>query len=160
MAEGTVNGSGAAAEGERAFALRKFYIKDLSFESPNSPTFFFEKIQPETNLNIRTSHSALPDGNTEVVLHMTVQAVVGERTAFLVEIAQAGIFQISGFSKEETRTIIGVHCPNALYPYAREAISSMVQRGGYPPLLLQPVDFAALFTQANQDTAAATASPD
>lgn len=110
------------------------------------------------NLNIRTAHSDLGNGSLEVVLHMTAQSVIGERTVFLIEIAQAGMFQISGFNKEETRTIIGVHCPNALYPYAREAISSMVQRGGYPPLVLQPMDFAALFAQASQDTAAAQAS--
>ena len=158
MAEGPVNGSGATAEGERSFNLRKLYIKDFSFESPNSPAFFFEKNQPEMNLNIRTSHSDLADGSTEVVLHMTAQSVIGERTVFLIEIAQAGMFQISGFTKEETRSIIGIHCPNALYPYAREAISSMVQRGGYPPMVLQPLDFTSLFTQANQDTAAAQPS--
>ena len=159
MAETPVNGSGATAEGERVFSLRKLYIKDFSFEAPNSPAFFFDsKQQPEMNLNIRTAHSDLGNGSTEVVLHMTAQSVAGERTVFLIEIAQAGLFQIGGFSKEETRAIIGVHCPNALYPYAREAISSMVQRGGYPPLVLQPMDFAALFAQASQDTAAAQAS--
>jgi preprotein translocase subunit SecB len=158
MAETPVNGSGAKAEGERAFSLRKLYIKDFSFEAPNSPAFFFEtKLQPEVNLNIRTSHSDLGSGSTEVVLHMTAQSVAGERTAFLIEIAQAGLFQISGFSKEEARAIIAVHCPTALYPYAREAISSMVQRGGYPPLVLQPMDFAGLFAQASQDTATAQA---
>ena len=164
MAEGPVNGSGATAgtataEGERVFSLRKLYIKDFSFEAPNSPNFFFEKVQPEMNLNIRTAHNDMGDGSHEVVLHMTAQSVVGDRTVFLIEIAQAGMFQLSGFSKEEARTIIGIHCPNALYPYAREAISSMVQRGGYPPLVLQPMDFAALFAQANQDTAAARVSP-
>jgi preprotein translocase subunit SecB len=160
MAEGAaVNGIGTTAEGERTFSLRKLYIKDFSFEAPNSPSFFFEKIQPEVTLNIRTAHSELGNGSTEVVLHMTAQSVNDDRTVFLIEIAQAGMFQISGFSREETRVIIGVHCPNALYPYAREAISSMVQRGGYPPLVLQPMDFTALFSQANQDTAAAQVSP-
>ena len=159
MAETAANGSGAKAEGERVFSLRKLYIKDFSFEAPNSPGFFFEtKLQPEVNLNIRTSHSDLGNGSTEVVLHMTAQSVAGERTAFLIEVAQAGLFQISGFSKEEARAIIGVHCPNALYPYAREAISSMVQRGGYPSLVLQPMDFAGLFAQASQDAAATQAS--
>ncbi|MCB1596852.1 MAG: protein-export chaperone SecB [Gammaproteobacteria bacterium] len=158
MAEGPVNGSGSTVDIERTFSLRKLYIKDFSFEAPNSPAFFFEQHQPEMNLNIRTAHSDLGNGSLEVVLHMTAQSVIGERTVFLIEIAQAGMFQISGFNKEETRTIIGVHCPNALYPYAREAISSMVQRGGYPPLVLQPMDFAALFAQASQDTAAAQAS--
>jgi preprotein translocase subunit SecB len=158
MAEGPVNGSGTSTEGERSFSLQKLYIKDFSFEAPNSPVFFFEKNEPEMSINIRTAHSKLANGGTEVVLHMTAQSVVGERTVFLIEIAQAGLFQISGFSKEETRTIIGVHCPNALYPYAREAISSMVQRGGYPPLFLQPMDFTALFAQANQDRASAQAS--
>jgi preprotein translocase subunit SecB len=156
MAETGTNGSGAKTEDGRVFSLRKVYVKDLSFEAPNSPAFFFDsKLQPEVSLNIRTSHSDLGGGGTEVVLHMTAQSVAGERTAFLIEIAQAGLFQISGFSKEEARAIIGVHCPNALFPYAREAISSMVQRGGYPPLVLQPMDFAALFAQASLDAAAA-----
>ena len=136
--------------------MRKVYVKDLSFEAPNSPAFFFDtRPQPEVSLNIRTSHSDLGGGSTEVVLHMTAQSVTAERTAFLIEIAQAGLFHISGFSKEEARAIIGVHCPNALFPYAREAISSLVQRGGYPPLVLQPMDFAALYAQASLDAAAA-----
>ncbi|MCL4790956.1 MAG: protein-export chaperone SecB [Gammaproteobacteria bacterium] len=160
MAEGQANGSGTKAEGERIFSLRRLYIKDFSFEAPNSPAFFSEKSQPEMNLNIRTAHSDLGNGSTEVVLHMTAQSVIGERTVFLIEIAQAGMFQISGFSRDETRAILGIHCPNTLYPYAREAISSMVQRGGYPPLVLQPMDFTALFQQASQDTAAAQAKPD
>lgn len=159
MAEGSLNGSGAKTDNERVFSLRKLYIKDFSFEAPNSPAFFFDnQQQPEMNLNIRTAQSDLGNGSMEVILHMTAQSVIGERTVFLIEIAQAGVFQINGFSREETRTILGVHCPNALYPYAREAISSMVQRGGYPPLVLQPMDFAGLFAQASQNTAASVAS--
>ncbi|MBM4222165.1 MAG: protein-export chaperone SecB [Gammaproteobacteria bacterium] len=159
MAETATNGSGTKAEDGRVFSLRKVYVKDLSFEAPNSPAFFFDtRPQPEVSLNIRTSHSDLGGGSIEVVLHMTAQSVTGERTTFLIEIAQAGLFQISGFSKEEARAIIGVHCPNALFPYAREAISSMVQRGGYPPLMLQPMDFTALFAQASLDAAASQAS--
>lgn len=155
MTETATNGSVGKAEDGRVFSLRKVYVKDLSFEAPNSPAFFLDtRPQPEVSLNIRTSHSDLGGGSIEVVLHMTAQSVTAERTAFLIEVAQAGLFHVSGFSKEEARAIIGVHCPNTLFPYARETISSLVQRGGYPPLLLQPMDFAALFAQANLDAAA------
>lgn len=156
MAETAANGSDANPGDGRVFSLRKVYVKDLSFEAPNSPAFFYDTdLQPEVSLNIRTSHSDLGGGRTEVVLHMTAQSLSADRTAFLIEIALAGLFHISGFSKEEARAIIGVHCPNALFPYARETISSLVQRGGYPPLVIQPMDFAALFAQASLDAAAA-----
>jgi preprotein translocase subunit SecB len=94
------------------------------------------------------------NGVAEVVLHVTVHALAGQRTVFLVELEQAGSFQISGFPPDETRAIIGIACPNALFPYAREAVSSIVQRGGFAQLLLQPIDFTALFAQAQANRAA------
>jgi len=150
--------NGAAAANTRQFGLRQLYVKDLSFESPNSPGILTESgLNPEIKLNLRTSHRDLGNGVAEVVLHVAVHALVGQRSLFLVELQQAGAFHISGFPPDETRAIIGIACPNALFPYAREAVSSLVQRGGFAPLLLQPIDFTALFAQseANRATGAA-----
>lgn len=151
-------GNGAATEGARQFGLRRFYIKDVSFEAPNSPGIFAESgLDPEIKVNLRTSQRSLGDSMSEVVLHVTVHAIAGERTVFLVELQQAGLFQIGGFPPDETRTILGVACPNALFPYAREAVSSIIQRGGFAPILLQPIDFTALFAQAQAERAAKAA---
>lgn len=157
--QATGKGNGAAnggpAPGQRQFGLRQLYVKDMSFEAPNSPGILTETgLDPEIKLNLRTSQRDLGNGVFEVVLHVTVHALAGQRTVFLVELEQAGSFQISGFPPEETRAIIGVACPNALFPYAREAVSSIVQRGGFAQLLLQPIDFTALFAQAQASRAA------
>ena len=136
-------------------------MKDLSFEAPNSPGILTESgLEPEIKLNLRTSHRDLGNSVTEVVLHVSVHAVAGERTVFLVELQQAGTFQISGFPAEEARAIVGIACPNALFPYAREAVSSIVQRGGFAPLLMQPIDFTALFAQAQANRVATAADAD
>ncbi|MDH5275715.1 MAG: protein-export chaperone SecB [Gammaproteobacteria bacterium] len=146
------------ADGTRQFGLRRLYVKDMSFEAPNSPGIFAESgLDPDIKVNLRTSQRSLAEGTAEVVLHVTVHAVAGERTVFLVELQQAGAFQISGFPPDETRTILGIACPNALFPYAREAVSSLIQRGGFAPILLQPIDFTALFAQAEASKTASAA---
>lgn len=148
---GNGNGKGSGANAQpRQFALRQLYIKDLSFESPNSPAVFGEKFEPDVKLNLQTQHKALADDTYEVVLQLTAHATAGERSLFLVELEQAGIFQLSGYLAEETRVILGTHCPATLFPYAREVISSLVVRGGFPPLLLQPINFDALFAHAQR----------
>ncbi len=153
-ANGAANG--AAGTVARQFGLRQIYVKDLSFEGPNSPGILTESgLEPEIKLSLRTTHRDLGNGVTEVVLHVSVHALAGQRTVFLVEMEQAGTFQISGFPAEEARAIIGIACPNALFPYAREAVSSVVQRGGFAQLLLQPIDFTALFAQAQAQAQAA-----
>ena len=155
------NGTAQGAQGAntRQFGLRQIYLKDLSFEAPNSPEILTESgLDPEVKLNLRTTHRELASGLIEVVLHVDLHALAGQRTLFLVEFEQAGTFQISGFSAEETRAIIGVACPNALFPYAREAVSSMINRGCFPQLLLQNIDFAALFDES-QARRAASATP-
>jgi preprotein translocase subunit SecB len=161
MSESATNGAGATSaakaggEDNRQFALRRFYIKDASFEAPNSPGIFGETgLDPDIKVNLRTSHRSLGEGQSEVVLHVAVHALAGQRTVFLVELQQAGVFQIGGFPADETRAILGIACPNALFPYAREAVSSIVQRGGFAPILLQPIDFSTLFAQAEASRAA------
>ncbi|MDP2323409.1 MAG: protein-export chaperone SecB [Gammaproteobacteria bacterium] len=158
------NGGGAAsgdpAANQRQFGLRQLYVKDLSFEAPNSPGILTEGgLEPEIKLNLRTSHRDLGREISEVVLHVSVHALAGQRTVFLVELEQAGTFLISGFPQDEARAIIGIACPNALFPYARETISSVVQRGGFAQLLLQPIDFTTLYAKAQQERANRPASP-
>jgi preprotein translocase subunit SecB len=148
------NGNGE--EAARQFGVARIYVKDVSFEAPNTPQVFDEQAAtPDIKLNLRTSQRTLGDGYFEVVLHLSSHARAGERTVFLVEVEQAGVFQIMGYAPDEVRQIVGIACPNQLFPYAREVISSLVQRGGFPPLYLQPIDFAALYQQQAQAAQAA-----
>ena len=148
------NGSGNA-NGNRAFLLQQLYVKDLSFEAPNTPQIFQESsIEPETELNIRNSHSASGENLYEVILHISVHAKKGEQTIFLTEIDQAGLFLLSGYSPEQTNMLLGTQCPATLFPFAREAISSLVGKGGFPPLILQPINFDALYAQAREQQSA------
>ena len=136
---------------ERQIGIQKIYIKDFSFESPRTPDVFKEKEwSPTTNLNLRSTHTAAGDDNHEVVLTITVETKVEDTVLFLVELQQAGLFQISGYPDKEMGPVIGSFCPSVLYPYARETISSMVTKGGFPEFLLQPTNFDALFAQSQE----------
>ncbi len=136
---------------DKQLAISKIFVKDFSFESPQSPAVFTQgDWNPQTNLNLRSTHNAL-DGNAhEIVLTITVEAKDGDKTLFLVELHQAGIFEVAGYGKEELEAIVGSFCPNILFPYARETISSMIQKGGFPEFVLQPINFDALYLQAKQ----------
>lgn len=138
----------------RQLMLQKIYVKDLSFESPKAPQIFTTTVAPQTQLNIRTSAQDLGNNNHEITLTMTVEAKDKDATLFLIEIAQAGIFLIQGYSGEEHSVLLGSFCPNTLYPFAREAISDVVGKGGFPQLLLQPINFDALYMQAVKERAA------
>jgi len=135
----------------REFALQRIYIKDVSFETPNSPTIFTEEWKPESNLNINSNVTKLADDTYEVVLTITVTTKVGDKTAFLVEIQQAGIFAVKGFADAEMGHMMGAYCPNVLFPYAREVVSDLVSKGSFPQLLLTPVNFDALYAQHMQE---------
>lgn len=144
------------SEENQQFAIQKIYLKDVSFESPNSPQAFMEgDWQPQINVQINSSNKVLSDDTYEVVLEITVTAKLEERTAFLAEVKQAGIFTIAGFPKENMGGMVGAFCPETLFPFAREAISDLVSKGGFPQLLLAPVNFNALYTQQVQQNAAA-----
>ena len=145
---------------EKQLAINKIYIKDLSFESPQSPAIFKgSDWNPQTNLNLRSTHNALEDDAHEVVLTITIEAKEGDKSVFLVELQQAGIFQIAGYEGDELATIVGSFCPNILFPYARESIATMVQKGGFPEFVMQPINFDALYMQAKQQQAEG-AAPD
>ncbi len=136
---------------DKQISIVKIYVKDVSFESPQSPGVFHkDEWAPTTNLNLRTEHSAIEKDFHEVVLTITVEAKDGENSLFLVELQQAGLFQVSGHTLEEEGLLFGSFCPNILYPYARESIATMVQKGGFPEFVLQPINFDALYMQTLQ----------
>ncbi len=146
------------SEENQQFAIQKIYLKDVSFESPNSPQAFTEgEWKPKINVQINSSNSVIAQDTYEVVLDITVTADQNEKTAFLAEVKQAGIFTIAGFPEENLGGMVGAFCPESLFPYAREAISELISKGGFPPLYLAPVNFNALYTQQlQQNQAAAT----
>lgn len=134
-------------ENKTEFAIQKIYLKDVSFETPNSPAIFTEQWKPDVHIDLATNGATLEEGLHEVVLTITVTAKVEEKTAFLVEIHQAGIFVVKGFDEANHNAMLGSFCPNILFPYAREAVSDLVTKGGFPQLLLSPINFDALYAQ-------------
>ena len=139
---------------QKQLVLQKIYVKDLSFESPKAPGVFTTNISPQTQLNIRTGTQEVGPNMTEITLTLTVEAKDNDATLFLVEVAQAGVFMLQGYTPEERSMLVGSFCPNTLYPFAREAIADVVGKGGFPQLLLQPINFDALYAQAMNDRAA------
>ncbi len=139
----------AAPEGPQ-FILQRVYTKDVSFETPNAPAIFTEKWEPETNVEINSTGNKLADDIFEVVLSITVTAKLGDKTAYLTEVHQAGIFTLAGFSEQELNAVIHSHCPNLLFPYVREVVSDLVSKGSFPQMLLQPINFDALYAQHMQ----------
>ena len=141
-------------EQQAQFALQRIYVKDLSFESPKAPEMFQKQWQPEVKLDLNTSNRPLEDGLFEVVLSLTITVDNGpegsRETAFVVEVQQAGVFMAKGLNDEELHRTLGAFCPNILFPYAREAVDNLVLRGSFPPIMLAPVNFDALYMQARE----------
>lgn len=139
---------------QQQFVMQRIYNKDISFESPATPNIFKKQWQPKVNVELNTRSNPVDEqGNFEVVLSITLTARVDDETAFLVEVQQAGIFFIKGFIDEQLRRLLGAAAPNILFPYARENIDSLVVKGGFPPIMLAPVNFDALYDQALQQQA-------
>ncbi len=140
---------GAAENGEHGpeFAIQRIYVKDSSFESPESPNIFREPWEPKVNIDLQTTSAVLEGNVYEVILGVTVTVKIKEKTAFLVETKQAGIFSIGNFNEEQRSQLLGSFCPNILFPYARETITSLVTRGGFPQLYLAPINFDAVYQQ-------------
>jgi len=135
---------------QQAFVIQKIYTKDVSFESPNSPAIFTHEFQPQLSVDLNVESKGLQDDVYHVVVRVTATTKVEDNTAFLCEVEQAGIFTLQGFNEAELSYMLGVQCPNALFPYAREAISDLVTRGGFPQLLLEPVNFEAMYASHMQ----------
>ncbi len=139
--------SNPAEQNGPQFAIQRIYIKDISFETPNSPAVFTEKWEPQVNVDLNSSGTKLGEGIFEVVLALTVTAKLGEKTAYLAEVQQAGVFSLAGFNEQELGGMLHSFCPNILFPYAREVISDLVSKGSFPQLLLAPINFDALYAQ-------------
>ena len=129
------------------FAIEKIYVKDLSLEIPNAPNIFLERDTPEINLQLGTRNQSIDNGLYEVQLTVTVTAKIKDKIMFLVEAQQAGIFRIQNISNGEIDPVLGIGCPNILFPYLREVISDIVTRAGFPPVILNPVNFEAIYQQ-------------
>ena len=154
------NANEAAQQQQDAqFSIQRIYMKDVSFETPNSPTIFQKEWTPEVKLDMDTRSNKLDEGIFEVVLALTVTATIGEETAFLCEIQQAGIFALAELEELQMAHMLGAFCPNILFPYAREAVSDVVGKGSFPQLLMAPVNFDALFAEAQKRQQAQGTAP-
>ncbi len=161
MAEETqFNGAGDdVQDNQPQLILQKIYTKDSSFEAPNVPQVFQEigesEEQPQVQLNLANKSAKIAENIHEVVLTLTLTCTMGERTAYLAEVHQAGIFGLAGFSPEDEEGLLNTYCPNTLFPFARHVVSNMVQDGGFPPFPLQPINFDALYAEQQQRQSAA-----
>lgn len=141
---------GAAVDGAQtnpSFNIQKLYLKDVSFEAPNAPMVFNEQGQPELSMNLNQKVGKLADGVYEVVLGVTLTCTIEGKTIYLAEVAQAGIFGLAGFDDPTLDAMLGMHCPNVLFPYARQTISDLISSGGFPPFYLQPMNFEAIYAE-------------
>ncbi len=142
------------SENETTFQIEKVYVKDLSLEIPSAPQVFLESESPQLEVQITNDSSQFADSLFEVTVTVTVTARLGDRTLFLAEATQAGIFTVRGVPKDELDPLLGIGCPTIVYPYARETISDLVTRGGFPPVLLSPVSFETIYARRQQEAAA------
>ncbi len=129
------------------FAIEKIYVRDLSLEIPNAPNIFLERDTPEINMQLGSKNQTIDEGLYEVLLTVTVTAKINDKIMFLVEVQQAGIFRIRNVSDEEIGPVLGIGCPNILFPYLREVVSDVVTRAGFPAVILSPVNFEAIYQQ-------------
>ncbi|NLR74987.1 protein-export chaperone SecB [Leeia aquatica] len=144
-----------AADQNPVFNIQKLYVKDASLEVPNAPQIFLEEGENEIGIQLHNEAQQIGEGFFEVVLTVTVTNKIGEKTVFLAEVAQAGIFHILNIPDDDMPGVIGIHCPTILFPYVREVISDLTNRAGFSPVILQPVNFEALFMQRMQELAEA-----
>lgn len=147
------------SEQQPVFSIEKLYVKDLSLEVPNAPFIFMEQEAPAIEVQIQNNGNAVGEGMFEVSLTVTVTAKNNDKGYFLVEVAQAGIFRIEGVPQESIEPIMAIACPNILFPYAREAVSDAVNRAGFPPVILAPVNFEALYQQRQAEQGAPSEVP-
>ncbi|HEY0954215.1 MAG TPA: protein-export chaperone SecB [Roseateles sp.] len=144
----------AAAEGTPVFQIQRMYLKDLSLEQPNAPHILLEQQQPQVDINLTLSAENVTDGIFEVCVTATVNTKVGDKTLFLVEAKQAGIFEIRNVPQDQVEGILGIVCPQMVYPYLRAIVSDVCTRAGFPPVLLTEVNFQAMFEAQQAQRAA------
>lgn len=141
------------------FAIEKLYVRDASIEVPNAPAIFTERTTPQINVELGNNAQQVQEGIFDVSIKVTVTAKIEDKVAFLVEVTQSGIFAIRNVPAENMEPVLAVACPNILFPYAREAISDMVTRAGFMPVLLNPINFEALYMQQQQQAAQQAGAP-
>jgi len=139
--------------------LQNIYVKDASFEAPSGPNIPATEWNPQFGLNMNTAGATVADNLHEVVLTITLEAKLGDKVAYLVEVKQAGVFLIRGYAVDDARRIVGSFCPGVLFPYARQAVADLILRGGFPPFLLPPVNFDSLFQQSLEQAARESPHP-
>lgn len=149
------NNATAEQQAQPSFNIEKIYVKDASLEIPNAPQIFTDRTQPQVGIELSNRAQALENGIFEVALKVTVTSKIEDKTVFLVEVEQAGIFMINNVTDENLDMIIGITCPNILFPYARETVSDLVVRAGFMPVLLNPINFEALYAQQKAQAEAA-----
>jgi preprotein translocase subunit SecB len=143
----STNHAAENSDQQAQFTVEKIYVKDVSFEAPNSPMVFNEQAQPQLNMNMNQKVGKLADNVFEVVLGITLTCQIQDKTVYLAEVQQAGIFGMNGFDERTLDLMLGTHCPNMLFPYARQTVSDLIQAGGFPPFYLQPINFDALYAE-------------
>jgi len=145
--------AGADNTPQQDFAIRMVYLKDSSFESPNTPAVFQENIQPTFDINVNSNVTQIQENSHEVVLTLSITAKFEEKVVFLSEVQQGGVFESTGFTQQQLHQILGTFAPTQLFPYAREAVNSLIVKGGFPSVVLQPINFDALYVQHMQQLA-------
>jgi preprotein translocase subunit SecB len=138
------------AQNQPVFSIEKLYVKDISLEIPNAPQVFLEREAPQVEIQLHHASSKVDDGVYQTLLTVTVTAKIKDKTLFLVEVGQAGIFSIRNIPEADMEPILGIACPNILYPYVREVVGDMVMRAGFPAVVLTPVNFEALYQSQKQ----------
>jgi preprotein translocase subunit SecB len=142
-----VAGTDTAAPSQAQFTVEKIYVKDVSFEAPNAPQVFNEQGQPQLNMNLNQKVARLEGDLFEVVLGVTLTCTLNDKTVYLAEVEQAGIFGLAGFDDRTLDMMLGTYCPNVLFPYVRQSISDLITNGGFPPFYMQPINFEALYAE-------------
>ena len=142
-----------ADNGQPRFNVQRIYLKDASFEAPETPETFRRPYSPQVNFSINSRSKKVEDSVYEVVLRMTVDVKQDDKTVFLVEVQQAGIFEIAGMEEDRMEQVLSITCPNILFPYGREAVDSMATKASFPALMLAPINFEAVYMQAKRNQA-------
>jgi preprotein translocase subunit SecB len=158
MSEELANGAAATEATGPVFTVEKVYAKDVSFEVPGAPAVFNEQTQPQLQMNLQQAVQRLNDSAYEVVLGINLTCTIGDKSIYVAEVKQAGVFGLAGFDAATLDGMLGVHCPTVLYPYARQLISDLIQAGGFPPFFLQPINFEALYAEGLRQRAAQQAA--
>lgn len=154
------NGADETAQNTAQVNVQKIYVKDSSFEAPSAPQIFQDQGQPQIQLNLGQRTAAIGPDVFEVVLTVTVTCKLADKTAYLAEVQQAGIFGLTGFPAADLQAVLGTFCPHTLFPYARQAVANLIMDGGFPPFQLQPINFEQIYAdQMQRQQAAATAQP-